>query len=243
LVVGNHDVFNEKSEELYKQRYGKLWYSADVKDCHLVILDSEDQSAPDKIAGAQLEWLKTDLAAAKGKRIFVFLHKPLWPRGEKAFRELFRRHTPHLLQFVTRVLGPARNDAEDVVQDTWLRAYPALVTFRSESSFSTWLCSVGLRAALDSMRKGRRHVADSLFDDDAVSVPVSNDDRVDIDTAIERLAPGYRMVLVLHDVEGFTHEEIALQLGIEAGTSKAQLFKARRAMRALLTGRENQDVS
>lgn len=163
--------------------------------------------------------------------------------GEKAFRELFRRHTPHLLQFVTRVLGPARNDAEDVVQDTWLRAYPALVTFRSESSFSTWLCSVGLRAALDSMRKGRRHVADSLFDDDAVSVPVSNDDRVDIETAIERLAPGYRMVLVLHDVEGFTHEEIALQLGIAPGTSKAQLFKARRAMRALLTGRENQDVS
>jgi RNA polymerase sigma-70 factor (ECF subfamily) len=130
-----------------------------------------------------------------------------------------------------------------VVQDTWLRAYPALVTFRSESSFSTWLCSVGLRAALDSMRKGRRHVADSLFDDDAVSVPVSNDDRVDIETAIERLAPGYRMVLVLHDVEGFTHEEIALQLGIAPGTSKAQLFKARRAMRALLTGRENQDVS
>jgi RNA polymerase sigma-70 factor (ECF subfamily) len=163
--------------------------------------------------------------------------------GEKAFRELFRRHTPHLLQFVTRVLGPARNDAEDVVQDTWLRAYPALVTFRSESSFSTWLCSVGLRAALDSMRKGRRHIADSLFDDDAVSVPVSNDDRVDIETAIERLAPGYRMVLVLHDVEGFTHEEIALQLGIAPGTSKAQLFKARRAMRALLTGRENQDVS
>ena len=63
------------------------------------------------------------------------------------------------------------------------------------------------------------------------------------DAAIERLAPGYRMVLVLHDVEGFTHEEIALQLGIAPGTSKAQLFKARRAMRALLTGRENQDVS
>lgn len=163
--------------------------------------------------------------------------------GEREFRELFRRHTPHLLQFVTRVLGSSRSDAEDVVQDTWLRAYPALVTFRSESSFSTWLCAVGLRAALDSMRRGKRHIADSLFDDDAASAPVADDERMDIESAIARLSPGYRMVLLLHDVEGFTHEEIALQLGIAPGTSKAQLFKARRVMRALLTGREKKDVS
>jgi RNA polymerase sigma-70 factor (ECF subfamily) len=162
--------------------------------------------------------------------------------AEPAFRELFRRHTPHLLQFVTRVLGASRADAEDVVQDTWLRAYPALVTFRNDSSFSTWLCSVGLRAALDSMRRGKRHMADSLFEEDSWSDPPSTEDRMDIETAIARLAPGYRMVLVLHDVEGFTHEEIALQLGIAPGTSKAQLFKARRVMRALLTGREKNDV-
>jgi RNA polymerase sigma-70 factor (ECF subfamily) len=162
--------------------------------------------------------------------------------AEPAFRELFRRHTPHLLQFVTRVLGSSRADAEDVVQDTWLRAYPALVTFRSESSFSTWLCSVGLRAALDYMRRGKRHAAETLFDEDAPAAQLSSDDRMDIETAIARLAPGYRMVLVLHDVEGFTHDEIALQLGIAPGTSKAQLFKARRVMRALLTGRENDDV-
>ena len=162
--------------------------------------------------------------------------------AEPAFRELFRRHTPHLLQFVTRVLGASRADAEDVVQDTWLRAYPALVTFRSESSFSTWLCSVGLRAALDSMRKGKRHQAVSLFEDDAASDPPLTEDRMDIEKAIANLAPGYRMVLVLHDVEGFTHDEIALQLGIAPGTSKAQLFKARRVMRALLTGREKPDV-
>jgi RNA polymerase sigma-70 factor, ECF subfamily len=161
---------------------------------------------------------------------------------ESAFRELFRRHTPHLLQFVSRILGSSQADAEDVVQDTWLRAYPALVTFRNESSFSTWLCSVGTRAALDYLRKGRRHIADSLFDDDAPAVAVSNDERMDIEHAIARLAPGYRMVLLLHDVEGFTHEEIALQLGIAPGTSKAQLFKARRAMRTLLTGRETNDV-
>lgn len=162
--------------------------------------------------------------------------------AEAAFRELFRRHTPHLLQFVTRVLGSSRSDAEDVVQDTWLRAYPALVTFRSESSFSTWLCSVGLRAALDSMRRGKRHIAEHLFDDDSASEPSPAEDRMDLESAIARLAPGYRMVLVLHDVEGFTHEEIAMQLGIAPGTSKAQLFKARRVMRALLTGREKRDA-
>ena len=161
---------------------------------------------------------------------------------EAAFRELFRRHTPHLLQFVTRVLGASANDAEDVVQDTWARAYPALVTFRNESSFSTWLCSVGMRAALDSMRRGKRHIAEHLFDDTSAVEPPSNEDRMDIASAIGRLAPGYRMVLVLHDVEGFTHEEIGVQLGIAPGTSKAQLFKARRVMRALLTGREKHNA-
>ena len=162
--------------------------------------------------------------------------------AELAFRELFRRHTPHLLQFVTRVLGSSSVDAEDVVQDTWLRAYPALVTFRSESSFSTWLCSIGVRAALDSMRKGKRHQSDQFFEDDSPVDPPRTEDRMDIEAAIAQLAPGYRMVLVLHDVEGFTHEEIGLQMGIAPGTSKAQLFKARRVMRALLTGREKKDA-
>jgi len=163
--------------------------------------------------------------------------------SEAAFRELFRRHTPHLLQFVSRVLGASAGDAEDVVQDTWLRAYPALVTFRNESSFSTWLCSVGLRAALDAMRRGKRRSTELVLDDDDAPLELPHhEDRMDLETAIATLAPGYRMVLLLHDVEGFTHEEIALQLGIAPGTSKAQLFKARRVMRALLTGREKNDV-
>ena len=163
--------------------------------------------------------------------------------SEAAFRELFRRHTPHLLQFVSRVLGANASEAEDVVQDTWLRAYPALVTFRNESSFSTWLCSVGLRAALDSLRKGKRRSTEFVLEDDDAPLELPHhEDRMDLETAIASLAPGYRMILVLHDVEGFTHEEIALQLGIAPGTSKAQLFKARRVMRALLTGREKNDV-
>lgn len=157
--------------------------------------------------------------------------------AELAFRELFRRHTPHLLQFVTRILGTSGVDADDVVQDTWLRAYPALVTFRGDSSFSTWLCAVGLRAALDWMRRGRRRGLEVSMDEEIRGPDApAHEDRMDLEAAIARLAPGYRMVLVLHDVEGFTHDEIGLQLGIAPGTSKAQLFKARRVMRSLLTG-------
>ncbi|MEO5589821.1 MAG: RNA polymerase sigma factor [Gemmatimonadaceae bacterium] len=162
--------------------------------------------------------------------------------SEAAFRELFRRHTPHLLRFVSRVLNGSVADAEDVVQDTWLRAFPALVTFRNESAFSTWLCSVGLRAALDSMRRGKRHTGDFLGDNTSWAPPPPTEDRLDIEAAIARLAPGYRVVLVLHDVEGFTHEEIALQLGVAPGTSRAQLFNARRVMRALLTGEGKNDA-
>src|SRR3954468_357198 len=100
--------------------------------------------------------------------------------NESAFRELFRRHTPHLLQFVTRVLGASAIDAEDVVQDTWVRAYPALATFRNESSFSTWLCSVGLRASIDAMRRGKRFSNDLLIsDEDAPLELPHHEDRMD----------------------------------------------------------------
>src|SRR5437868_4238479 len=85
--------------------------------------------------------LPSDIARSTSGNSDVALVSAAVGGSEVAFRELFRRHTPHLLQFVTRVLGASASEAEDVVQDAWLRAYPALVTFRNESSFSTWLCS------------------------------------------------------------------------------------------------------
>jgi predicted phosphodiesterase len=85
LVVGNHDVFSKETEGLYQQRHGRLWYSFDHRDCHFVILDSEDQTAPGRIAGAQLAWLKSDLAAAKGRRSYVFVHQPLWGMKDREF--------------------------------------------------------------------------------------------------------------------------------------------------------------
>jgi RNA polymerase sigma-70 factor (ECF subfamily) len=90
--------------------------------------------------------------------------------------------------------------------------------------------------AVDIVRRHHRFV----FDDDVERAvdAVDDADRIDLEAAIALLPPGYRTVLVLHDVEGFTHDEIATLLGIAEGTSKAQLFKARRAMRALLTRQE-----
>jgi len=97
LVVGNHDVFSKQTEQIYQRRYGKLWYSFEAKDCHFIVLDSEDQADSTRIVGAQLEWLKADLAAAKRKRIFVFIHQPLWGMRDKDFAKSAWGRTIHPL--------------------------------------------------------------------------------------------------------------------------------------------------
>jgi len=156
---------------------------------------------------------------------------------ERAFRELYRRHTPRLFQFVLRLLGGAEHDAEDVVQETWLKAAEALDRFRWESSFSTWLTGIGLNVCRNLWR--RRDGRDLDWDPSRAvpSAALAHDDRIDLERAIAALPSGYRTVLILHDLEGLTHAEIGERLEISAGTSKSQLFSARRAMRALL----NQD--
>lgn len=152
---------------------------------------------------------------------------------EQAFRMLYRRHTPRLYQLVLRLLGHAEQDAEDVVQETWLQAVERLGEFRWESAFGTWLAAIGLNRARDHLRKGLRRPTVPLPE----TLPARSEGRgdwVDLERAIARLPEGYRTVLVLHDVEGLTHEEIGAALGVTAGTSKSQLFAARRAMRGLL---------
>jgi RNA polymerase sigma factor (sigma-70 family) len=154
---------------------------------------------------------------------------------EDAFRLLYRRHTPRLMGFVVRLMGRAEAEAEDVVQETWIRVCDALDRFRWESAFSTWLLGIGLNVARDHMRRNARSIEldmEHLPDPPGpVDIP---EDRIDLERSIALLPDGYRMVLVLHDVEGMTHEDVAGQLDITVGTSKSQLFKARQAIRALL---------
>jgi len=153
--------------------------------------------------------------------------------SEAAFRQLYRRHTPRLRGTVVRILGGASDEADDVVQESWLRACAALDRFRWESALSTWLCGIGVRTALEALRRNPRWAADAELE----RVPAFTrppDAAIDVERALATLPPRQRAVLVLHDVEGYTHEEIGELLGIVAGTSKSQLAHAREALRATL---------
>jgi len=154
---------------------------------------------------------------------------------ESAFRQLYRRHTPRLLMVVQRLLAAGGRDAEDVVQETWIRVVERLEEFRGESAFATWLTGVGLNVARNQLRhQNRRHAVDLEAVPEPPATAQSCDDGIDLERAIALLPDGYRMVLVLHDVEGWTHLEIADSLGVTTGTSKSQLFAARRWVRSYL---------
>lgn len=151
---------------------------------------------------------------------------------EAAFRSLYRRHTPALYAFACRLLGGESPEVEDVLQDAWLRASRALGDFGWRSSLRTWLSSIVLNCCRERWR-ARGEVLESAPEAIVETDPAL---RLDLEAALASLPPGYRAVLVLHDVEGYTHDDIAARLGIAPGTSKSQLFHARRAVRARLSG-------
>jgi RNA polymerase sigma factor (sigma-70 family) len=172
-----------------------------------------------------------------GERSDRALAQAIAERGdERAFRELYRRHTPRLYAFVLRVIGGDEADAEDVVQETWLRAVRGLSGFRWDAQFGTWLIGIGFNRARDQLRRrgARLEVAAGDEQADGVTPRPPLEAGIDLERAIAALPPGYRSVLLLHDVEGFTHQEIGERLGIAPGTSKSQLSGARRALRAQL---------
>jgi RNA polymerase sigma-70 factor (ECF subfamily) len=153
---------------------------------------------------------------------------------EAAFRLLYRRHTPYVYGFVLRLVGGNTAEAEDITQETWLRAARGLENFQWRSSLRSWLIGIALNRVREmARRKGREltTVGVEFEIPDGVRDPGQ---RIDLERALELLPPGFRTVLVLHDVEGFTHREIGERLGITDGTSKSQLHGARRAMRRLL---------
>jgi RNA polymerase sigma-70 factor (ECF subfamily) len=152
--------------------------------------------------------------------------------SERAFEILYRRHTPRAYQTAWRILAGSQADTDDAVQEAWVRAIGSLDMRRADAEFGAWLRGITAHVAIDIVRRTQRLVFDADFDEALEQVDVA--ERLDLEAAIASLPPGYRTVLVLHDVEGFTHDEIAARLGIATGTSKGQLFKARRAIRARL---------
>ena len=152
---------------------------------------------------------------------------------EPAFRELYRRHTPAMYAVVLRLLARNAADAEDAVQEAWMRAVRGLGDFRGDSALRTWLIGIAIRCALEI---GRRRRSPIDLDRKAPDRPTAPGVRLDLEHAIASLANGYREVIVLHDVYGYTHAEIGGLLGIDEGTSKSQLSRARQILRRTMSG-------
>jgi RNA polymerase sigma-70 factor, ECF subfamily len=156
-------------------------------------------------------------------------------RGERAFLELYRRHSPRLFPLIRRLLGRRARLAEDVLQETWVRAVRDLGGFRWESTLGWWLRGIAVNCCREVLRReSRDHPSEGEVELAAALESRSSARLLDLERAMEALPDGYRTVLLLHDVEGLTHEEIALRLGIVEGTSKSQLSRARRAVRERL---------
>lgn len=153
---------------------------------------------------------------------------------ETAFRTLYRRHTPAVYRFVLRLTGGNVADSEDVMQEAWLRAARGLERFRWDSALGSWLSGIALNCVRERARKKGRSLTEVSADWDVPAAARDPAVTIDLERALGLLPQGFRTVLVLHDVEGFTHQEIGERLGISDGTSKSQLHRARRAMRRLM---------
>ena len=157
---------------------------------------------------------------------------------QAAMRLLWTRHAPHIDVVVRRLVGQDSDLAADVAQEVWIQIFRALPSFRGDAKFGTWAHRIAVNRALNALRRTRRIAALEVeVEDDSASVEPEVERALlaaSIEEAASRLSPGARTVFLLHDVEGFTHEEIASQLGITAGGSKSQLFKARAKLRVML---------
>src|SRR5688572_9248763 len=156
---------------------------------------------------------------------------------ERAMQALWTRHAPHIDAVVRRLAGDP-DLAADIAQDVWIQIFRALPGYRGDSQFKTWAHRIAVNRTLNALRKVRRLAkVETDIEDDSVSVEMDSDRSfvaASIEEAARKLPDGARTVFMLHDVEGYTHEDIARELGITPGASKSQLFKARAKLRRLL---------
>jgi len=161
-------------------------------------------------------------------------------RSEMAFRKLYRTFTPALYALSLRFCPQDQSMAEELVQETWLVAIQKLPVFEWRSSLKTWLTGILINLNRQKYRQNsvERAYKQAFEQDQASQIPASIDweiNSLDLEHAITSLPVGYRQILILHDVEGYTHREISEMLAINTGTSKSQLFQARKAMRIYLS--------
>jgi RNA polymerase sigma-70 factor (ECF subfamily) len=164
-----------------------------------------------------------------------------------AFERIYRLHSRRVYALCLRMVGNTA-EAEDLAQDAFLQLFRKIGTFRGESAFSTWLHRLAVNVVLMKLRKKtlpETSLEESNDPEDESSGPKreigapdlllsGSIDRVHLERAIEQLPPGYRQVFVLHDVQGFEHNEIAKLMECSIGNSKSQLHKARMRLRELL---------
>ncbi len=160
------------------------------------------------------------------------------------FEEIFQLHHRRVYTLCLRMIGNAA-EAEDLTQDVFVQVFRKLGSFRGESAFTTWLHRLAVNQVLMHFRKN--HVRKEQLTEDGEFPGIMIDqnkfnrspvlDRLALNEAIVQLPHGYRMVFVLHDVEGLDHNEIASLLGCSIGTSKSQLYRARMRLRLLLKQR------
>jgi RNA polymerase sigma-70 factor (ECF subfamily) len=157
-------------------------------------------------------------------------------RSEAAFRRLHAATAPAMLGLALRLSGGDRATAEDVVQEAWMRAIDRVDRFVATGSVSRWLNGFVANCWCERRRSLLREEARDPVEFDRLACESSEpwSDRALVLRAVHALPPGFRTVLVLHDIEGFTHAEIAERLGVAEGTSKSQLARARRHLRHVL---------
>jgi RNA polymerase sigma factor (sigma-70 family) len=158
-------------------------------------------------------------------------------RGDvEAFETLYRTHLPRVYALCRRMTGDER-DATELVQDVFVRAWERLASYRGQSALATWLHRLAANTVLEHLRGARRE--DARFDAGDVDLPGDGfgaqlDARMDFEAALARLPHGARVAFVLHDIEGYSHDEVAELTGTAPGTARAQAWRARQALLKLL---------
>jgi RNA polymerase sigma-70 factor (ECF subfamily) len=158
-----------------------------------------------------------------------------------AFEALYRQYSPRIYALCLRLQAGDRNDATELMQDVFIRAWRRLSTFRGDAAFGSWLHRLAVNTMLENTRGDRRRTARVLSMEDTSRLSGAArssgvDLRMEMEEAIASLPKGARVAFVLHDVEGYQHQEIAQQLSVTVGTVKAQLHRARRLLRERLEG-------